>query len=145
MPEPAGSFMTSNFVVPENALRVPGSHSKWSYGESPWLALFRDDEDQTEDRSFSTRVGPRASTSRTYSQASATRSTLSKAVTDTNMPPGYCWPYNRGEQCRGNCGYEHKCHRCDGDHRGCHCPKGPSANRHKYMNRKPPANPSKCR
>ena len=109
------------------------------------MTLFRYDGDNPEERPSTNRGGPRPSTSRPYHWATATRFTATKAASDNTIPPGYCWPYNRGEQCRGNCGYEHKCHRCDGDHPGCHCPQGQSGNRHKYKNRKPPSNPSKHR
>ena len=108
------------------------------------MTLFRIDDQLGEEQPSTPRYEPRPNRDRgrSYFRASGGRQAQ---PSNQDIPAGYCWAFNRGEQCRDNCRYTHKCHRCDGPHRGCFCPRGPAAGRHQFKNRKPPANPSKRR
>ena len=74
------------------------------------------EEEESKDKSW--RTGPYQSTHKRWS---GKNTTVGKSRPNA---VGYCWPYNRGESCRGNCGYDHKCYKCQGNHRANECYQG---------------------
>ncbi|XP_048580122.1 uncharacterized protein LOC125561066 [Nematostella vectensis] len=53
--------------------------------------------------------------------SSAKQQNESRNLRGNSLVRGYCYRFSRGNPCSGDCGYKHKCHKCDGDHRPGAC------------------------